>query len=33
VARVVATFVMQIVSRHNIQFFTNMEDALIWVKQ
>jgi hypothetical protein len=33
VARVVATFVMQVVSRNNIQFFTNAEEALKWVKQ
>jgi hypothetical protein len=33
VAGVVATFVMQIVSRNNIQFFTNVEEALKWVKQ
>jgi len=33
VARVLATFVMQIASRNNIQFFTNMEDALKWIKQ
>jgi SpoIIAA-like len=33
VARVVATFVMQIVSRNNIKFFTNAEDALNWLKQ
>jgi hypothetical protein len=32
VARVVATFVMQIASRNNIKFFTNMEEALRWIK-
>jgi hypothetical protein len=33
VARVVAIFVMKVVSKNNIQFFTNREEALKWIKQ
>jgi hypothetical protein len=33
VARVLATFVMQVISRNNIQFFTNVEEALKWIRQ
>lgn len=33
VARVLATFVMKVVSKNNIQFFTNLEDAQKWIKQ